>query len=492
MLPPVWIDDRPSLVARRQCVILTILDGVFSWHSGWWFSLTPSCRGYDDTFMLQTRYFVAEPEALCSRKRGEAFRSTAWQFSFNSATTARRCDVKIVRRQMLVVIASLAVFMLGDLAANCAEETAAEQAETPEQAAKAPDLTHYRLSGPYAHKNLAVYLIHTDNRDDREFLTLNEGLKSGLVKVTEMENEQVSSLLVENLSDKPLFLQEGDRVTGGKQDRTIYSSLAIAAKSGPQRIPSFCIEPSRWSGGKVFMHNANPGYASNSVRQAAKLSMNQGLVWERVGMTKQRLSRVLGTGNDTTSLNEAIDSKKIVEATKDFQMQLGKLLDEHKDAVGFAFAVNGEILEVNAFPGNRLAARIFPRLVETYGVDAVVAAVVDKQAVKNKAPAKDKVLAFMKTSVKKKAERNERINDDNQLVIFAGEEIEDKTKTRTFRCTTRYQGDPVHLQWIKAAKVDAPAGGSQQRLNDNRPLNPQNRIPQQSDNNQNPQRQQRK
>jgi hypothetical protein len=410
--------------------------------------------------------------------------------------------MKIVRRQALVVVASLAAFMLGLVATNRAEEPAAEQAETPNKAANAPDLTQYRLSGPYAHKNLAVYLIHSDKRDDREFLTLNEGLKSGLVKVTEMENEQVSSLLVENRSDKPLFLQEGDRVTGGKQDRTIYSSLVIAAKSDPQPIPSFCIEPSRWSGSKAFMHNANSGYASNSVRQAAKLSMNQGVVWERVGMTKRQLTRVLGTGNDTTSLNEAIDSKKIVEATKDFQKQFSKLFDEHKDAVGFAFAVNSDILEVNVFPGNRLAAKIFPRLVETYAVDAVVAAVVDKKAAKNKAPEKDKVLALMKTSVKKKAERDEKINDGNQLVIFAGEKIDPKTKVYTFRCATRYQGNLVHLQWIKAAKVDAPARGLQQRLNNNlnpnalnpnnNPrINPQNRIPQQSDNNQAPERQQR-
>ena len=80
---------------------------------------------------------------------------------------------------------------------------------------------NYRLSGPYAHQNLAVYLLHSDKRDDRDFITLNEGLKSGQVKVTELENEQVARLRIENQSDKPLFLQEGDRVTGGKQDRTL-------------------------------------------------------------------------------------------------------------------------------------------------------------------------------------------------------------------------------------------------------------------------------
>ena len=368
--------------------------------------------------------------------------------------------MKIMRRQALVVFASLAACVLAAVAVNPAEEPADKQAEAAKKTDNPPDLTQYSVSGPYVHKNLAVYLIHSDKRDDREFLTLNEGLKSGLVKVTERESEQVSSLLVENRSDKPLFLQEGDRVTGGKQDRTIYSSLVIAAKSAPQPIPAFCIEPSRWSGDKAFMENANSGYASNSVRQAAKLSMNQSLVWQRVGMTKQQLTRVLGTGNATTSLNEAIDSKKIVEATKDFQKTLGKLLDEHKDAVGFAFAVNGEILEANTFPGHRLAAKIFPRLLETYAVDAVVAAAQDKKAAQKQAPEKDKVLALMQSPVQEKADRDEKINDANELVIFAGKIIDPKTKIGTFRCATRYQGDVVHLQWIKAAKPEMPGARS--------------------------------
>ena len=139
-----------------------------------------------------------------------------------------------------------------------------------------------RISEPVVHKGLAVYFLHSDKRDDREFLTLNDGLKSGLVVVSEKQNEQVSELLIENKSDKPLFLQEGDRVTGGKQDRTIYSSLVIKPKSGQMKIPTFCVEQSRWSEGakgKQFGGNFNQSYATNSVRSASKLSKNQSEVW---------------------------------------------------------------------------------------------------------------------------------------------------------------------------------------------------------------------
>jgi hypothetical protein len=41
------------------------------------------------------------------------------------------------------------------------------------------------ISGPYSHGNLAVYLIHGPSDDDRDFLTLDEGLTAGGVIVRE-------------------------------------------------------------------------------------------------------------------------------------------------------------------------------------------------------------------------------------------------------------------------------------------------------------------
>src|SRR5262245_57695614 len=95
------------------------------------------------------------------------------------------------------------------------------------------DGTTYNVTGPYAHENVSVFLIHTQTlQDDREFITLDEGLKEGVVKVTEKEQAQVSELEIDNQSERPLFLQEGDRLQGGKQDRTVITSIVVPAKSG--------------------------------------------------------------------------------------------------------------------------------------------------------------------------------------------------------------------------------------------------------------------
>src|SRR5436190_15093012 len=108
----------------------------------------------------------------------------------------------------------------------------------------------FQVSGPHAHENLAVFLIQTGKQDTRNFLTLDEGLTKGLVKITEQEQETVGSLQLDNQSDRPLYLQEGERLQGGKQDRTIAMSRVVPPKSGKMNVATFCIEQSRWQEGE--------------------------------------------------------------------------------------------------------------------------------------------------------------------------------------------------------------------------------------------------
>ena len=164
--------------------------------------------------------------------------------------------------------------------------------------------------------------------------------------------------------------------------------------------------------------------------------------------------------NSNSSLNEAVDSKKVVESTKAFQDKLGKLMQLHKDAVGVAFAVNGKIVEINAFPGNNLATKIYPRMLENYALDAIGTAVKDEKARKPKLLVANDVVALMKTASNSKVHRQEEVNKENTLVILA-EQIADNAKEQTYQCQTSYDGKLVHLQWIRAAKQIAVAEQSQ-------------------------------
>ena len=105
----------------------------------------------------------------------------------------------------------------------------------------------YRITGPFMHKNLAVFFVHgADRLGGRSYLTLEEAVKKGAVVVT--ETGEVNSLSFENLSaGEDVFAQAGEVVKGGNQDRTLAVDVVLPARSGRMPVEVFCVEQGRWS-----------------------------------------------------------------------------------------------------------------------------------------------------------------------------------------------------------------------------------------------------
>jgi hypothetical protein len=141
----------------------------------------------------------------------------------------------------------LTVGMAMTLAAGCqdggkaAEQAGGDGAKDKEVAAGA-----FRVSGPYEHGNLAIFLLHGKDRvAAADFLTLKEAMEQKLVVVH--ETGSVNELSVENLSkDRAVYIQYGDIVKGGKQDRTLQYDIVLSPSSGKVPLPSFCVEQGRW------------------------------------------------------------------------------------------------------------------------------------------------------------------------------------------------------------------------------------------------------
>ena len=87
----------------------------------------------------------------------------------------------------------------------------------------------YRVSGPFTHENLSIYLVHGKSAEGHVPLTLDEALAKRAVRVH--ETGDVNQLSVENLSDEDVFIQSGDIVKGGQQDRALTVSLILPPKS---------------------------------------------------------------------------------------------------------------------------------------------------------------------------------------------------------------------------------------------------------------------
>src|SRR5262249_11105660 len=162
------------------------------------------------------------------------------------------------------------------------------------------------------------------------FLTLDEGLKEGLVMISEQEQERVGALLIENKSNRPLYLQEGERLSGGKQDRTIISSLVIPPNSGKTTVPTFCVEHNRWvegNKGREFGFTVNPALAPKGVRGAAKVEGSQDRVWGCVERQKASAQNKLQCPNTNSSVNEMLDAPQVQSISEEYATALGQALD---------------------------------------------------------------------------------------------------------------------------------------------------------------------
>lgn len=151
----------------------------------------------------------------------------------------------------------------------------------------------YRVSGPYIHKNLAIFLIHGKNQiEGKNFLTLQEALERKRVVV--YETKSVNELAIENVSNEDVYVQSGDIVKGGQQDRVLAVDLIVPPKSGKMPIAAFCVEQGRWSkrGSEqvAVFSSATEVVVTKDLKLAAKRSKSQGAVWENVTATQDKLS----------------------------------------------------------------------------------------------------------------------------------------------------------------------------------------------------------
>ena len=134
-------------------------------------------------------------------------------------------------------------------------------------------------SGPYTHENLTIFLFHAhDQIDGSRYISLKEALEQKKVRV--YETGTVGQLEAENLSETiDIFIQAGDVLKGGRQDRTLGIDFIIPARSGRLPIPTFCVESGRWHRRRGeddrFCFLAPPIRSMQECALAAKVSMAQ-------------------------------------------------------------------------------------------------------------------------------------------------------------------------------------------------------------------------
>jgi hypothetical protein len=267
----------------------------------------------------------------------------------------------------------------------------------------------WRLLEPVSYENLTLFPVVSNHQGDTSaFLTLDEGLSSGQVVISEQgastlrrsrssrptedydANASVNRLVLINHSKRPLILLAGELVSGGKQDRIIAKDRIIAPGAEPLPLDVFCVEHGRWSAGvefavaKIIVHP--------SVREKAAVEQRQTEVWAavRAGSTAatpaaaprpriaaEDISDAIAMAAPTESYARLYDSRTVgvpiesfvEEVQKRFARATSVLKGER--VIGVVVAYGGEVAWSDVFASGDLFGHYWAKLLRSYAVEAL-------------------------------------------------------------------------------------------------------------------------
>jgi len=264
-----------------------------------------------------------------------------------------------------------------------------------------PDQPSYKVLPAIVRENLAIFpVVSAHAHDTSQFLTLDEGIRSGQVTVAEngpqtamvhpgqrmpprQQGAEVNRLVLYNNSARPLLLLAGEIVTGGQQDRVIGSDRIVPAKSGPIDLSVFCVEPGRWTGAKPTFGSMSMQMAQPDVRAPAMAQQNQALVWDNVRSSNARAAAKVADSGAGAGLPNTSSYAQVYASPPMQKMMAGyggaeaerAILQElrNQGAVGVVVAINGRVLWADVFSSADLLAKYWPKLMGSYAAEAVTA-----------------------------------------------------------------------------------------------------------------------
>ena len=275
----------------------------------------------------------------------------------------------------------------------------------------------YKILAPITHGDLTIFpVVSAKSHDTSDFITLDEGIRSGDVVVTEVGNlhstmrrrppyqtrpyqgAEVNRLVLVNNSKHPLILLAGEVVTGGKQDRVVGKDRIVPAESDPVDLAVFCVEHGRWIESSTKFDTHASVMLQPSIRMKAMADQDQQKVWDEVGKSRSVMASkaaaaapVAGGGGgsateysysiqqleSTTSYAKARENKAVQKQVESIAQPMQKSYESvikqlrNQNAIGVVVAVKGRVVWADMFASSALLAKYWPKLLESYATEAL-------------------------------------------------------------------------------------------------------------------------
>ena len=234
-------------------------------------------------------------------------------------------------------------------------------------------LDTFEVGAPTTYRNLTIFpLIGSTPDAGPDYLTLDEGISTEAVKITEVsEGGSVPELLLTNHGSKPLLVIDGEEMLGAKQNRVINLTVMVDARSKVV-IPVSCVEAGRWQHtSEEFCASPNTMHASGRRGKMAGVTAmmercqsrcsDQGAVWDDISGKLGRMA----APSESSEMKAAFDRHRTT--IDDFVSAFEPL----EGQAGAIFAIGGRIAGLELFDHPETMARLLPKLVRSYALDAL-------------------------------------------------------------------------------------------------------------------------
>jgi hypothetical protein len=298
------------------------------------------------------------------------------------------------------------------------------------------NLEKVEIGAAQATHGLQVFALKWPCEDGLEYAILEEALQQEALEVSEVsEGGRVPALKVVNKSARMVFLMAGEELLGGKQNRVLNASMMVAA-GGEMPVPVTCVEVGRWgyrsrrfSSGAISSHynlrRMMSMQVSGSYRTGGAPQSEQGAVWREVA----RKMHTMGSSSSSGALHDIY---------KDLDQKLEEILQSLSvptGSNGVAFAINGRIAGADFFDKPETLAKLWPKLVKSYAIDAL-----ERSMEKRSALGPERITEWLKaaTSARQEWFDSPGVGKD---VRIEGEQLTGATLI--------VEGYPVHLELFR-------------------------------------------
>lgn len=237
------------------------------------------------------------------------------------------------------------------------------------------------VSGP-----LAVFPVFGPE-PRQEYIAFAQGRERGVRILEREQRASVNELVIENPTDLPVLLYEGEEVLGAQQNRIFDVSVLVAAGSKLE-VPVSCVEAGRWDSSRhrndlhpsphaAYLKLRHMKAKAKSLRAHERLSAftearaDQSAIWSEVESKSVRH----GTRSPTGAMHDIYESRRAALE------ELRGAIRLHPGQAGAIAAVGGKLVVLDYVSRPEVFAALHGPLVQGYALDALEAEATEPAAI---------------------------------------------------------------------------------------------------------------